>query len=168
MNLLRTRALKLDIQHKVSTQVDDITQIRHEWKNRFDTVFSNFCLYTIKDDLMRIQALQNIKDYLKPEGTFHIALPSEAYSAANIALQCLKDEVHDPSVSFFLKTLRVGFLVPYQWKFVLTPIAEKVHNGPFHYFSPDNIRDDFKQAGLEIKSIRLDYGGCGYHIHGSK
>lgn len=101
------------------------------------------------------------------KATFHISLPSENYSASNISFQCLKDELND-NQCLFIKSIRTAFLVPYQWHFVLKPIEQKANEGIFIRFNPTQIENEFKEAGLAIDSLTLDYGGCGYHIHGHK
>lgn len=78
----------------------------------------------------------------------------------------MKDEANDADSNLALKAARIAMLVPYQWQYVLRPIADKVHNGTFRWFSPDQIQEEFDAAKLKIRSIKLDYGGCGYHVHG--
>lgn len=164
---LLIRAEKLEIQSKVKIQQNDISVFNPEWKSKFEIIFSNFCLYTIKDQDKRISALKNISYYLKDSGEFHIALPSEYYSASGIATQCTKDEFADQQ-NLLNKIVRLFILVPYQWKFVLTPIEAKVNSGEFTKFTKDMIKKEFELGGLKIKDINLDYGNCGYHISGCK
>jgi SAM-dependent methyltransferase len=144
----------------------DISIYHQPFDRGFDKIISNFCLYTIKDYQARFNALSNIRKYLNPNGgSFHIALPSEFYSANNISIQCLRDEIADRQ-NIVLKIVRAALLVPYQWKYVLRPIEDRVNSGEFLRFTEANIREEFKAAGLKIEEINLDYGFSGYHIHG--
>lgn len=165
LELLHQRAKQLQLKESVSTIQGDVTKFEVSLAQTFNRVYSNFCLYTIRDRNSRIGALKNIKQYLKPSGTFHIALPSEYYSARNIAIQCIKDECNDDQ-NIFIKLIRILILVPYQWQFVLKPIEQMVKKKQFVYFTRESIEIEFREAGLSISEIHLDYGKCGYHIHG--
>lgn len=165
LEILKIRAEKLKLNNKVTTIQNDITEISSDFISKYDMIISNFCLYTINNSDKRQRALDNIRLYLKENGSFHIALPSENYSASNIIFQCLKDELFD-NQNIVLKTIRSTLLVPYQWQFVLKPIEDKVNNGQFTKFSPLQIEAEFKKSKLKITSFNLDYGGCGYHVHG--
>ena len=150
---------------KIETIQNNICLYEKAFEKKFNKIYSNFCLYTIKDQDSRLNALKNIKKYLKPGGSFHISVPSEYYSATNIAIQCLKDELAD-SQNILYKAARSSILVPYQWKFVLKPIEAQINNGKFIRFNQNMIRDEFFSADLSISKLSLDYGFCGYHIHG--
>jgi SAM-dependent methyltransferase len=167
LEILKKRAKNLNILDRVETLSADCSIQNTDWKSKFDQVFSNFCLYTINDRQTRLSALKNIAYYLKPNGTFHIALPSDNYGANKIAIQCLIDELSD-SQNLLLKFVRTIFLVPYQWFFVLRPIEKRVNNGDFVRFSQNQIEAEFSAAGLEINEIIIDYGGSGFHIHGKR
>jgi SAM-dependent methyltransferase len=168
LSMLNQRAERLKIGNQVSFQCLDISETDNNLIQCYDLIFSNFCFYTIKDNQKRALALRNLYSYLKDDGTFHVALPSKGYSASGIAIQCFKDELSDASQNFLMKILRAFILVPYQWYFVLKPIEKKINEGFFLRFSKEQIEKEFSQANLTIKSISLDYGGCGYHIHGKK
>lgn len=161
LNLLQERKKKLINASQIESGIQDITIFEESFVNTFDHIFSNFCLYTIKEPAERSSALKNIKQYLKPDGKFHIALPTSKYSAFNISYQCIKDEIKDR------KLARALLLVPYQYLFVLKPIEEKVNSGAFRKFKQEEIEFEFKSAGLVVESIETDYGGCGFHVHGS-
>lgn len=163
---LENRANNLSINHKVSGSVQDASIFNQEFENRFDQIFSNFCFYTIQDKERRISALNNVRLYSRSKATFHIALPSENYSAFLIAKQCIFDELNDRDQNLFLKILRGIALVPYQYEFVLKPIEKKVNEGLFLRFNQKTIEKEFKEAGLKIDTIQSDYGTCAYHIHG--
>ena len=80
-------------------------------------------------------------------------------------MKILKDELAD-SQNILYKAARSSILVPYQWKFVLKPIEAQINNGKFIRFNQNMIRDEFFSADLSISKLSLDYGFCGYHIHG--
>lgn len=166
LQILEKRASSLGVSNLVTILERDCRIENPDWIGHFDMVFSNFCLYTMNKKKDRIAALKNISAYLRPKGTFHIALPSENYGANNISIQCLKDELAD-NQGLFLKGLRSIFLVPYQRFFVLAPIEQKVNDGVFVRFTEKQIRAEFAAAGLAISEIQIDYGGCGYQIHGT-
>ncbi len=167
LEILLKRADKLNCKNQVNTIEDNITISNNSFINKYDMIISNFCLYTIKSPQQRINALKNISSYIKSHGSIHISVPTENYSAENIALQCLKDEIND-NQNIVLKVLRSSLLVPYQWHYVLKPIAQKAQAGHFIKFTLSQIKFEFTQANLEIKEIALDYGGCGYQIHAIK
>jgi len=165
LEILKQRASKLNLSSNVITKQDDITKKNSDFICKYDMIISNFCLYTISNSDRRQQALDNISSYLSDDGSFHISLPSENYSAGNISFQCFKDELIDKQ-NVVLKTIRTTLLVPYQWHFVLKPIEAKVESGDFTKFNPLQIETEFRKSKLKITSLGLDYGGCGYHIHG--
>ena len=162
--LLRDRAKALGID-QVQTVEGDVSESTPYGDGNFDAIVSHFCIYTIKDPATRRLVFENMFKALKPGGTVHIATTSELYGAAAIARQCLADELDDARSSWGLGLIRAGLLVPYQWRFVLRPIEARVNAGEFVRFSGEQIRNEVGAVGFEVEDLRVDYGGCGYHLH---
>ena len=129
-------------------------------ENIFDAAVAHFCVYTMGAAKKRINAIKNLRDALKPDGTLVIVNPSVAYDPGRIiksSLASLKGKGGGLRV-FCSKWL----IYPLTLKFGLRYIDSQLKKDNWRAYTQDEFCDEIRAGGFDVIKVENIYADSAY------
>jgi len=144
----------------------DFTQALPLQANSVDVVLAHFSTYTVADGAVRLTALKNFHQALKPGGTLVLANPSENYDARRIIRESLEQVRKEDGPWAFL--VSKWLLYPPAFWLGLRFIERQLKTGIWKAYSRDALCDEVRRAGFVVQRVETVYAGSGYLLVGEK